>query len=80
MDEIEKITKDLIAVFAAIYKIPGQYFIIGLVFLGAWEISKNGNPYAIILLIMALFFFTIEFLVPVAAANRLINRVLQFFQ
>lgn len=80
MNEAENLFKDVLEVFAAIYKIPGQYFIIGLLFLGSWEVSKNGNPYAIMLLILSIFFFMIEILVPVAAGYRILNRIITFFQ
>jgi|TARA_Y100000310_G_scaffold274990_1_gene291355 NADH:ubiquinone oxidoreductase subunit H len=69
-------SKDIITVLASIYKIPGTYFILGIMFLGGWKLTMEFNPskWAILILICAIFCFIIEFISPAFAGRRLLKK------
>ncbi len=76
----EQDKKDILTIFSAIYKIPGEYFIAGLVLFYLWKTMKDWNPYAWIALLFSIVFFIIEFIVPFAAGKRLLDKIIKFFR
>jgi len=76
---VQQDKEDIISVLSAIYKIPGEYFIASLVMFAVWKVMKEWNPYAWICLLVGILFLVIEIITPVAAGNRLMNKIIEYF-
>lgn len=71
---------DIITLFCAIYKIPGQYFIGGLILLYVWKTMRDWNPYAWLLILPAIIFFVLEVISVFTAGRRVFLKIKEFFE
>lgn len=78
-ESLSKMTKqdkeDILTLLATAYKIPTQYFILGLTSLYLWKSMKDWNPYAWMMLLLAIMFFAFEIITPASAFQRLFEKV-----
>ncbi|MBU4308648.1 MAG: hypothetical protein KJ566_02550 [Nanoarchaeota archaeon] len=70
----EKTKEQIIEIIMALYKIPGQYFIAGIIAIGIGESFLEITNGGILLIILGIFFFILEILSPIIAGKELYEK------
>ncbi|MBS3108466.1 hypothetical protein J4409_01205 [Candidatus Woesearchaeota archaeon] len=76
----ENTKEDVVEVLMAIYKIPGQYFIAGIISFAFWNAMRDLTNWAIIFLLFGVFCFVLEIISPILAGKRLYNKFKGWFK
>ena len=71
--------EDLLTIFSTAYKIPGEYFILGIISYYAWLSIKSWNNFSWMLLLFSALCHALEFITPIAAGRRLLELLLRYF-
>lgn len=69
--------EDIKEILFAIYKIPGEFFIAGLIAWAFWNSMRNLTNFAIIFLFLSIFLFMLEILTPFLAGWRIYKRIFE---
>lgn len=75
----KKLKNDILTIFSAWYKIPGQYAIWGIILFSLWKTTNDTNPYAGWFLLLMLICFVLEGVSIVVAGERLLQKIIKFF-
>jgi site-specific recombinase len=77
---MNQIKEDIIEILMAIYKIPGQYFIAGIILFAFWNGMKDLTNWAIVFLLFGIFFFSLEIISPILAGKRLYENLVKWWR
>lgn len=72
--------KDIVEILMAIYKIPGQYVIGGIIAIAFWKAMKDLTKWSILLLILGIFLFSLEVVSPILAGKRLYEKFVKWLK
>ena len=69
------IKEDIIEILFAVYKVPGEFAIAGIILFAFWNAMKDLTNLAIIFLLFGIFFFALEIISPILAGKRLYKNI-----
>ena len=76
----KKTKEDITEILMAIYKIPGQYFIAGIILFAFWNGMKDLTKWAIIFPLLGIFFFALEIISPILVGKRLYENLVKWWK
>ncbi|MBW2982630.1 hypothetical protein KY343_07130 [Candidatus Woesearchaeota archaeon] len=74
-----QIKEDIIEILMILYKIPGQYFIAGLISFYLWNGMKGLTNWAILFLIFGFLFLALEIISPILVGIRLYGNLVEWW-
>ncbi|MBR9705273.1 hypothetical protein GOV12_07710 [Candidatus Pacearchaeota archaeon] len=74
------IKEDIVRILMAIYRVPGEFFIAGIILIWLWNVTKELTNWSLLFLIFALFFFALEIISPILAGIRLYEKFIEMFK
>lgn len=69
------IKEDIIEILLAVYKVPGEFAIAGIIAFAFWNAMKDLTGWSFIFLILGIFFVILEILSPFLVGLRLYKNI-----
>jgi hypothetical protein len=72
--------EDIVEIFCAIYKVPGEFLIASIICYGFWEATKSLAPIFWWFWFFSIFFFILEVIFPILAGVRIYGEAITWIK